>query len=480
MEKQLHTEIRALSEISSAVVRERNTKVLLEKVLEILHQKMGMLRGTFTLRHGDTFEIEVSHGLTDSEKKRGIYKIGEGITGYVAESGVPQLVPDIAKDKRFRNLTGSRTGQKNVAFLCVPIYFMEKIIGTLSIDRKITNGVDLDEDLRFLEIVGNLTAEAVGIAKMELEERESLLEENQQLRAILQSSKPNEPPGKLVGNCRSMLKIYEQIRQVATSNATVLIRGSSGTGKELVASAIHQLSHRRNNPFVALNCAALPESLVESELFGHEKGAFTGAIARRIGRAEAANGGTLFLDEVGDLTLQTQVKLLRFLQERTFFRVGCNKEQKSDVRILAATSRNLENLMEQGRFREDLYYRLNIFQIAIPNLSKRRCDIILLAEHFINKHNERYGKNIKRISTPAINMLMAYHWPGNVRELENCIERAVLTSTDECIRGHHLPPSLQMGNGGVNETNTENESTNFDVLVESFERERIVEALKKH
>ena len=476
MENQLKIEIDVLREISSAVVHERHIGALLTKVLDILHQKMGMLRGTFTLRHGDVFEIAASHGLSENEQKRGRYKLGEGITGIVAESGVPQLVPDVSKDSRFRNITGSRTGETNIAFLCVPIYFMEKIIGTLSIDRRVTPGVDLEADIHLLEIVGNLSAEAVSVSKTEGEERENLLKENQKLRAALGGG---SNPGKLIGNCRSMQKIYELIHQVAPSNATVLIRGSSGTGKELVAKAIYQLSPRADRPFVALNCAALPENLVESELFGHEKGAFTGAVNRRVGRVEAANRGTLFLDEIGDLTLQTQVKLLRFIQERTFSRIGSNEELKSDVRLLAATSRNLEELMAQGKFREDLYYRLNIFPITLPDLCKRRCDIVLLAEHFIEKHNLRYGKNVQRLSTPAINMLMSYHWPGNVRELENCIERAVLTSTGECIHGYNLPPSLQTGSGQGSELLPE-DNASFEVLVNSFERELIVEALKKN
>jgi len=477
MENQLKHELTVLGEISTAVVHERNVNTLLKTVLEILHQKMGMLRGTFTLRHGDVFEIEVSHGLEESAKKKGRYRLGEGITGTVAETGVPQLVPDISLDKRFLNRTGTRKSEKGIAFLCVPICCMEKIVGTLSIDRKVEPHVKLEEDLKFLEIVGNLTAEAVNVSQMEIEEKANLLKENKQLRDALNAASNN--PGELIGNCRSMQKIYEQIHQVAPSNATVLIRGSSGTGKELVANAIRQLSTRGDEPFVTLNCAALPENLVESELFGHEKGAFTGAVNRRIGRVEAANKGTLFLDEVGDLTLQTQVKLLRFIQERTFSRIGSNEELKSDVRLLAATSRNLEQLMGEGKFREDLYYRLNIFPITLPDLSKRRCDIILLAEHFIAKHNLKYNKTVKRLSTPTINMLMSYHWPGNVRELENCIERAVLTSTDDCIHGYNLPPSLQTGKENDSELLPDGNAS-FEVMVNSFERELIVEALKKH
>ena len=476
MGTQLKTEIAVLQEISRAVVHERNVGRLLENVLDILHRQMGMLRGTFTLRQGDVLQIEASHGLDAKEKQRGRYRLGEGITGTVADTGRSELIPDISKDKRFLDRTGSRRTATGIAFLCVPLFHLEQVVGTLSIDRKVEPGVNLEEDLRLLEIVGNLTADAAAASRLEHEEREHLLAENRQLREVLGSA---DNPGRLIGNCRSMHKIYDQIRQVAPSNATVLIRGGSGTGKELVAEAIRNLSPRKNKPFITLNCAALPENLVESELFGHEKGAFTGAVNRRIGRAEAADGGTLFLDEVGDLTMQTQVKLLRFIQERTFSRIGSNEELKSDVRLLAATSRNLEELMADGRFREDLYYRLNIFPIVLPDLNKRRCDIVLLSEHFIAKHNLRYGKAVKRLSTPAISMLMAYHWPGNVRELENCIERAVLTSADDCIHSYNLPPSLQTGETSGSELLPDG-SASFNTLVNSFERELIVEALKRN
>jgi Nif-specific regulatory protein len=281
----------------------------------------------------------------------------------------------------------------------------------------------------------------------------------------------------LVGNSSCMHEIYRLVEQVAASSATVLLRGNSGTGKELVAKAIVGLSERVGKPLLTLNCAAIPDTLVESELFGHEKGAFTGADRRRIGRAEAAEGGTLFLDEVGDLSLVSQVKLLRFIQERTFSRLGSNQDIKADVRLIAATSRNLEELMEQGRFREDLYYRLNIFPIYMPDLKDRRCDIIPLAEHFIEKNNLQYSKTVSRLSTPAINMLTCYHWPGNVRELENCIERAVLTCTDDCIHSYNLPPSLQTAEtSGTVLT----KGANFNTLVMSYEKELIAEALKRN
>ena len=277
----------------------------------------------------------------------------------------------------------------------------------------------------------------------------------------------------------AMKSVYNQISQVADSPANVLIRGESGTGKELVARALHYGSTRKNAPFVCVNIAALPESLVESELFGHEKGAFTGALQQRIGRFEQADGGTLFLDEIGDISPSVQVRLLRVLQERIFERVGGNEAIQVNVRIIAATSINLENAIAEGNFREDLYYRLNIFPICMPSLRERRSDIILLAEHFLKRFNEKYNKQIRRISTPAINMMMSYHWPGNVRELENCVEHAILTSTDDVIHSFNLPASLQT----AKETHTEFidiGNASLETLLNSYEREILVDSLKNH
>ena len=472
MQAAFEREIQVLREISSAIVHERDPQRLLGEALAILHRQMGMLRGTIALLHDGTLTIEASHGLDETARKLGRYRLGEGVTGHVAETGQAEIIADIRHDRRFLNRTGARGGDEPVAFICVPLFSREEVVGTLSIDRRVEPGMDLKQDAALLEIVGNITAGAVGLLLQNQEERRALEAENQSLRDL------SENPGDLVGNCSAMRRVYTQIRQVASSDATVLIRGSTGTGKELVARAIVRLSGRQNKPFVALNCAALPEALVESELFGHEKGAFTGATGRRIGRAEEADGGTLFLDEIGDLTPQTQVKLLRFLQERTFSRVGSNKELRADVRFIAATSRDLEALMQQGKFREDLYYRLNIFPILMPDLSKRRSDIILLAEHFMAKLGVKYRKQMSRISTTAINLLMAYHWPGNVRELENCIERAVLTSTDGAIHAYNLPPSLQTGESTGNAILRDGNAP-LAVMVNSYERELLVEALKR-
>jgi Nif-specific regulatory protein len=271
-----------------------------------------------------------------------------------------------------------------------------------------------------------------------------------------------------------MREVYEMIHKVAKTNATVLLRGESGTGKELVANAIHYQSYRANKPFIKVNCAALPETLLESELFGYEKGAFTGANSPKAGRFDRAQGGTLFLDEIGDLSPSIQSKLLRVLQEKEFDRLGGKQPIRADVRIITATHQDLEKAVEEKRFREDLYYRLNVFPIYLPPLREKRTDILLLAEYFLEKFNKEHQKNIRRISTPAIDLLMQYHWPGNVRELQNCIERAVLICEGEAIKAHHLPPTLQTAESSDTQTRL-----SLGQAVEAVEREMIIEALKK-
>ena len=433
-------EIAVLQEITYVVVHERNVHHLLDEVIAILERRMGMLRGTITLLEGDELRIEASAWKLNSEERvLGRYHIGEGITGLVAKTGKSEVVRDVRMDSRFLNRTKSRSLTEPLSFICVPLIRLGQVIGTLSVDRQIRKNDDaLAKDVAFLEIIANITAEAASVCREECAEREALQKENRDLRRRL----PNTLE-QFIGTGEKMRLVSEQILQVAASSATVLIRGSSGTGKELVARAIQRLSDRSKKPFIVLNCAALPEALVESELFGHERGAFTDAREQRIGLAEEANGGTLFLDEIGDLPISVQVKLLRFLQQRTFSRVGSNVELHSDVRFIAATSRNLEELMAKKLFREDLYYRLSVFPILLPDLAERQEDILPLAQHFLAEMSEKYGKNVTRISSPAANQLQAYSWPGNVRELENCIERAVLTAKDDCIHCYNLPPALQ-------------------------------------
>lgn len=472
----LHVDIAVLNKISHLVARRTSISELLREALQILRSEMGLHRGTVTLREGDSLVIEASEGLSAAELARWNYKVGEGITGEVAATGKGRIIPDISKDKNFLNRTKARDGAKNIAFICVPIIYQDDVIGTMSIDRVVDENTDLKADYHLLDTLANIMADAIYAAYSAHLERERLESESESLKLELENKLR---PAEIIGNSSSMKKVYAMISKVAASNATVIIRGESGTGKEMVAKAIQKNSSRADKPFIVVNCAALPEGLIESELFGHEKGSFTGAINRKIGLAELANTGTLFLDEIGDISLAMQLKLLRFIQEHTFYRVGGNEERKVDVRIIAATSRNLEEMITTGAFREDLYYRLNVFPIYMPALRARKSDIILLAEFFLEKYNRIHGRKIRRLSTPAINMMSSYFWPGNVRELENCIEYAVLNSSDDVISGYNLPPSLQTAENTETAILPVNrEGGDYESLVSSFEKELIVEALK--
>jgi len=473
-EKELHV-LYKISQITAT--RQHNISKLLNEVLQIMETEMGVLHGTLALRHPgtDILNIEASSGLSTREMQRGQYKLGEGVTGRVAQTGKAAIIPDIGKSPDFLNRTQARYGQ-TTAFLCVPIIHQKEVIGTFSIDLPTGTTEELHGYFLFLQHVAQILASAVSTIRIEIEERNALESENEMLRRQLGDRYSID---NMVGNCNSMRAVYEQIVQVADSAATVLVRGDSGTGKELVARAIHFNSPRKNNAFISINCAALPENLIESELFGHEKGAFTGAAQQRKGRFELANGGTIFLDEIGDISPAVQVRLLRVLQEKTFERVGGNETLSVNVRVVAATSRNLEEGMAKGTFREDLYYRLNVFPILLPPLRERRSDIMLLADHFLQKYGKMYHKKMKRISTSAINMMMVYHWPGNVRELENCIERAVLTASDGVIHGFNLPPSLQTSDETRTSLLPEN-GADLKQMIEAYEREILIDALKKH
>lgn len=353
---------------------------------------------------------------------------------------------------------------KTKRFLVTPIRIASRTAGLLCLET------DPSSEASGLMIVGSMIAQSLRVEHAVLGERERLREENQQLK---QELKEKYDFSHLVGNSNEMRQVYEQVSQVARSNATVLLRGESGTGKEMIANAIHYNSLRSKRAFIKINCAALPDTLIESELFGHERGAFTGADKLKRGRFEMADGGTLFLDEIGDLPLQTQIKLLRVLQEREFERLGGTETISANIRLITATNKNLEEGIAKGEFREDLYYRLNVFSIFLPSLRQRRSDILLLAEHFLEKYEAEHGKRIRRISTPAIDMLMSYHFPGNVRELENAIERAVLVCDSKVIHSHHLPPTLQTAETSGTET-----SLTLSSAVAAFERDLIIDTLK--
>ncbi len=452
----------------------------LQQILKILAQREDMERATITILNPETNEIqiEVAQGLTAEARRRGRYKLGEGITGRVVETGEPMVVPRVSQEPLFLNRTRTRGREKDeLSFLCVPIKINHQTIGALSVDRHFQD-LNLDRDLRLLTIIASIIAQAGNNLLLLDREKEKLRNENLQLKGAL---KERYRVGNIIGNSSRMRQVFEMIHRVAKSNATILIRGESGTGKELVANAIHYNSARASKPFIKVNLAALPETLVESELFGHEKGAFTGALQRKQGRFELAQGGTIFLDEIGDLSSNVQLKLLRVIQEREFTRLGGTTTLKADVRLIAATHRDLEKLVADGAFRDDLYYRLNVFPIYLPPLRERKTDITLLAEHFLEKYAKENNQPVPRLSQSAVDLLMQYFWPGNIRELENVIERALLVCDGDTILSSHLPPSLQSrwtsGATAAGHEADSPERLSLAAQVENLERELIIEAL---
>jgi len=467
-------EISCLYEISKAIHATLNLRKSLYRVLDLLSEHLGMNRGTITLLNPDTSEIhtEVAHGISSSAKTRGRYKLGEGVTGRVIESGRPMAIPQIDEEPLFLDRTGarSRIDKSKISFICVPIKDGRRVVGALSVDSIVDGSSNPDEDVRLLTIISSLIAQKVALLEKINREKDQLSEENIRLRRELSKKYSFS---NIIGNSRKVQEVFHLITQVAKSNANVLLLGESGTGKELVANAIHYNSLRSNKPLIKINCAALPANLVEGELFGHEKGAFTGADRQKKGKFELANGGTIFLDEVGSLALESQGKLLRVLQEKEIERLGGTKTITVNVRLIAATNKDLTSAVEAGAFREDLFYRLNVYPIYLPPLREREADLLLLADYFLEKYAEEYNKDIKRISTPAIDALMQYHWPGNVRELENCLERAVLLCEDQVIHSYHLPPTLQT----AEETGTQ-QSQSLKDAVERFERELLIDSLK--
>ena len=485
-------EYELLFDIARTFDKHVELRTALGPLLSLLEIRAGLSWGMVTLLDRSTglLKIEEAFGLNSEEKERGVYRLGEGLVGRVFETGSPVTVPDLALEPHFLNRakTRNREDMAGLTYYCVPVRSRGSVIGTLSTERRIggeDREIQMERDRSFLEKVSSIIADSAKLRERITEEQYRLRQEEGErigggrIQQGLKDSGSRAQGGKIapgseiIGTSNAMRGVYELIAQVAPSDATVLITGESGTGKELIAAELHRLSKRAGAALIKINCAALPESIIESELFGHEKGAFTGAVKERKGRFELAHRGTIFLDEIGELSPQVQVKLLRVLQERELERVGATSTIKVDVRLIAATNRNLEEEVKAGRFREDLYYRLNVFPLHIPPLRERKSDLILLADHFTEKYAEKNSKLIKRISTPALDLLTSYSWPGNVRELENCIERAVILSTDMVIHSYNLPPSLQ----SAASTNTE-PTTTLEAALSRLEKELIVEALK--
>jgi len=460
-----------LLDVSQALSGTLNLKAAFHRVLEILGERHGALRSIVALVADGAAQVEAADGF-DGPLHGVRYKPGEGITGRVVESGKPIVVPRASHEPELLWKAHRRhdVARHELSFVCVPILLNRRAVGALGVALRFKAERDFDSSVKFLGVVGSMIAQAIKFQRLVEEDKKRLVDENTHLR---QELRERYDFSTIIGTSGPVRQMYEQVAQVAGTSTTVLIRGESGTGKELIAHAIHYNSPRAKKPFVKVSCAALPDSLIESELFGYEKGAFTGADARKKGRFELADGGTLFLDEIGDINATTQVKLLRVLQERELERLGGTETITINVRLIAATNKDMERAIAAGTFRQDLYYRLNVFTIFVPPLRERKADLLLLVDHFLEKFSREHHKTIKRISTPAIDMLASYHWPGNVRELENALERSVLTCDGHVIHAHHLPPSLQTAEASGTITRV-----SLKGAVAAYEKDLIQDALK--
>ncbi len=446
----------------------------LEDLLAALAEHLHFDHPHIVVQDPESGNLRLSLAYGQAGSPGAVYAPGRGITGQVFATGRPIIVERMESHPDFRNRLFERSAEEMAshAFLCVPLFaggsgdHDREPIGTLSVDTPLASPARLRLRCGFLEMLAALIGNQVAYLQEELARQHFQLGQDD-------GGAPGIPF--IISQSKSMQRVLRQALRVGPSRATVLLRGESGTGKELMAEAIHRSSTRNTKPFVKFNCAALPAELLEGELFGWRKGAFTNACQNRRGVFEQADGGTLFLDEIGDLSLQAQAKVLRAIQEQEIRCLGSEHAISVDVRLVCATNRPLEQMVEQGLFREDLYYRINVFPLFLPPLRERRDDIIPLADHFLEHFSREHGRNVQRISTPAIDILIQYHWPGNVRELKNCMERAVLLCEDGVIRAHHFPPSLQTGTS----TNTLGDlAAGFTEKVNMMERELIVEALK--
>ena len=465
-----------LAEMGRAISEQNDLSLALDCLLDYMGGHMGVVRAMVNLHHRETGRIFIhkSMGLTEEEQARGVYFLGEGITGRVVETARPIVVPRIGSEPAFLNRTGSlsRESDRELSFVCVPILRGTKVLGTISAERFYDNDKLLSKHVDALVVVSYMLAQAVELYLVENVDKVLWERQTRELRDEL---KARFKPSNIIGSSKAMMEVYALLRKVSQTRTTVLLLGESGVGKEMIANAIHYDGPSPDGPMVKFNCAALPESLLESELFGHEKGSFTGATQLRKGRFEEADGGTIFLDEVGELSLGVQAKFLRVLQEKTFERVGGNRPVAVNIRIVAATNKDLADMVARGTFRQDLYYRLNVFPLLIPPLRERGSDIVTLAEYFVARFAKETGKRISRITTPVLNMLMDYHWPGNVRELENVIQRAVILTEDEAIHGYNLPLSLQSPVFSGADI-----QCGLEAKLASMEYEMLVEALRLH
>ena len=464
-------ELKLLYELSQILDYSLDLKQLLNPLLESLADHLGLLHATVALlnRQKNEIVIECAHGLTSTQRSLGHYRPGEGVTGKVVQTGRAAVIKKTSESPIFVNRT-KRLGRDELSFICVPIKSGRNIIGTLSADRYYDPQADLEDDVQLLTIIASLIAHTLKLRQAAQEQQAKFEEENERLRSEL---KDRFRPANIVGNSREMQEIYNKIAIAADNSSVVLIQGEAGTGKELIAQAIHYNGNRSNKSYLRINCAIMGEHQLEGELFGYARGSNPYSEFDRKGALEIAQGGTIYLDEVNELPHRLQAKILEVIERREFERIGGTHTLKANVRMIAAITKDSRMLISTGQLREDLWLKLNVFPIVVPALRQRKGDILQLSDHFLAKYSKENAKDVKRLSSAAIDMLYAYHWPGNVRELENVIEWAVLHCEGEVLHAHHLPPTLQTAEASNTET-----KGNLQKMVAAYEKDIIIDALK--
>ncbi|MGE4419207.1 MAG: sigma 54-interacting transcriptional regulator [Sulfurimonas sp.] len=482
-----YDEISILYEIAVMLTNTTDTKECIEKSMLLLKRKSYLERCTLFLLNdeGEYLELFASINITPAQQKMARYKIGEGATGLAAKSAEPIVIENIHNNINYLNKIGT-VNTKSISYVATPIIQDSGVIGVLSANIDESSVINFDNIVHMLTIVGSLFGGNISMQQRFAKEKESLVE----LKTYYKDQALSEYKFEnIIGKSSKMKLIFNMLETVSPSDATILVRGETGTGKELIATAVHNLSRRKNAPFIKLNCAAISETLLESELFGHEKGAFTDAKESRKGRFELADGGTLFLDEIGDITPSLQVKLLRILQEQEFERVGGTKTIKTNVRLVAATNRNLEKMVKSGEFREDLFYRLNVIPINLPPLRERYEDVKLLIEHYLHSFTKEHKKEMF-FSKQALEILLDYPWPGNIRELQNTMERIVLICPNGVINpemlNHVMPFNYQKLHMNMDSEKTEVQKESLpaqnreeNAVPQTFTKNRILEIEKE-
>ncbi len=433
----------SIYEISKILTSSMNLEGTLRAVLNLLSSYMEMRRGVVAILGEDNeLKVVAAAGLSPGEVSRGVADLPVEVAARVLSGQMPHVIEDVAEDPLLADYVRvpDLLDDEKISFIAVPIKTVSKPFGALAIARvwNDENTISFGEDVRFLTMVANLIAQTVKLHQKIAAAGSADPAARMESSAALYSPRQRYTLDNVIGVSRPMQQVFAQVHLVAPTRSTVVLRGESGTGKEVIARALHNLSPRAAGPFVKVNCAALPDTLLESELFGHERGSFTGATQDRKGRFELADGGTLFLDEIGDVSPTFQAKLLRVLQEREFERVGGTKTLKVDVRVVCATNRNLEEAVAKGQFRADLYYRINVVPVFIPALRERPEDILLLADYFLTAFNAENGRSL-RFAEGALKVITGCNFPGNVRELENCIYRVATMTRGEVIDEIHLP-----------------------------------------